>query len=97
MRVGPVRGQDVAHIDLSHRQRIRDQGTMTPPGDRLRTHDRRRCAIRLPNEGVGVRPKRRGLHVIRIAAKPFVAPTHVHPGAWPPAEARLASIGKQWT
>ena len=41
VRLGLGRGQDLLHLDSMHQQRVGDQGTMAPPGDRFGAHDRR--------------------------------------------------------
>ena len=78
MRLRLVSGDDVVDVDSPHRKRIGDQGTMTSPGHRFRTHDRSWQTGCQPPERVEIGLKLERLHVIGVPAKTTVAPAEVH-------------------
>jgi len=82
---------DVPHFDAPGRQRVRDELAVAPRGDRFGAQDGRGPSLGKFDQPLECRAKRPCGHVVGVAAKARVFPTHVR--RIPPRRAAAAEVG----
>lgn len=74
VRLGVFPVKDVHNLHAPRHQCIGDQLAVTPPRNGFCAHERHRVATGIGKDLLKRGGKRRGLHVVRVAAKRFAAP-----------------------
>src|SRR5579871_229185 len=95
MRLSSMLAENVLHLDAAGHQRVRDQRTMTTPGNRFRAHDRRRRLTGEAKQLLQALLELWCLHVIRVASERGVAPSgvsRIRAGAAQPSQSRYCLV-----
>src|SRR5437867_3211485 len=96
MLFGFAGAEDVNYSYGVHFKKIRDQGTMTAPPERLGAHDCSAALLREIQQPMAAGLEVGGHHVISVAAEGFIAPggvRRIRPRPPPAAQFRKVDIG----